>query len=74
MEEKGESISFVNGKNEKIFEIPIIAGNIGVLSLNAVVSVVLIIKVVGMIVELVKIIAGYFWKQCSVGNLDLNSA
>lgn len=22
MEEKGESISFVNGKNEKIFEIP----------------------------------------------------
>ena len=46
-----------------------IAGSMGVLALNAVVGgliggVVLIIKVVGMAVELVKIIAGHFWTQC----------
>ena len=46
-----------------------IAGSMGVLALNAVVGgliggVVLIIKVLGMAVELVKIIAGHFWTQC----------
>ena len=46
-----------------------IAGSMGVLALNAVVGgliggVVLIIKVVGMAVELVKIIVGHFWTQC----------
>ena len=46
-----------------------IAGSMGVLALNAVVGgliggVVLIIKVFGMAVELVKIIAGHFWTQC----------
>ena len=46
-----------------------IAGSMGVLALNAVVGgliggVVLIMKVVGMAVELVKIIAGHFWTRC----------
>ena len=46
-----------------------IAGSMGVLALNAVVGgliggVVLIIKVLGMAVELVKIIAGHFWTPC----------
>ena len=46
-----------------------IAGSMGVLALNAVVGgliggVVLIIKVFGMAVELVKIIARHFWTQC----------
>lgn len=46
-----------------------IAGSMGVLALNAVVGgliggVVLIIKFLGMAVELVKIIAGHFWTQC----------
>ena len=43
-----------------------IAGSMGVLALNAVVGgliggVVLIIKVIGIVVEIVKIIVGYFW-------------
>lgn len=46
-----------------------IARSFGVLALNAVVGgliggVVLIIKVVGMAVKLVKIIARHFWTQC----------
>ena len=46
-----------------------IAGSMGVLALNAVVGgliggVVLIVKIVGIAVELVKIIAGHFWTQC----------
>ena len=42
-----------------------VAGSMGVLALNAVVGgLILIIKVLGMVVELVKIIAGYFWTQC----------
>ena len=46
-----------------------IAGSMGVLTLNAVVGgliggVVLIIKIFGMVVELMKIIAGHFWTQC----------
>ena len=46
-----------------------IAGSMGVLALNAVVGgliggVVLIVQIVGIAVELVKIIAGHFWTQC----------
>ena len=46
-----------------------IAGIMGLLTFNSVVggligSVVLIKKVVGMTVELVKLIAGHFWIQC----------
>lgn len=46
-----------------------IAGSMGIWALNAVVGrliggVVLIIKVVGMAIEIVKIIAGHSWTQC----------
>ena len=46
-----------------------IAGSMGVLAFNAVVGgliggVVLIVKIIGIVVELVKIIVGHFWTQC----------
>ena len=41
-----------------------IAGSMGVLALNCVIGIIVIMRIVKILMEIIKMIAGHFWTQC----------